>query len=161
MLTETGRVVAIEEDSVWVETIRKSTCGNCAAQQGCGHGLLNRIRDGQRGLVRVLPGEFAPNACRVHDEVSISIPEEVILRGSAIVYMVPLAAMLAGAALGSSVLPWPEDTAALAGAVFGFLAGVITVRWHSRQHRLDARLQPTLVAVRRVAPEGSVELQLR
>ncbi|HEY7775998.1 MAG TPA: SoxR reducing system RseC family protein [Kineobactrum sp.] len=161
MLTETGRVVAIETDSVWVETIRKSTCGSCAAQQGCGHGLLNRVRDGQRGVVRVLPGEFAPGACQVNDEVSISIPEEVILRGSAIVYMVPLAAMLAGAALGCAVLPWAEDPAALAGMLAGFVAGVVYVRWHAWQHRHDARLQPVLVAVKSVLPESVVGLQLR
>ena len=44
MLIETGRVVAVEanEEALWVETIRQSTCGSCAANKGCGHGLLNR-----------------------------------------------------------------------------------------------------------------------
>ena len=54
MLVETGRVVAVEEDSLWVETIRQSTCGSCAAQKGCGHGLLNRYADGKRGYIQHL-----------------------------------------------------------------------------------------------------------
>ena len=65
MLTETGRVVAVDGDRLWVETIRKSTCGSCAAQKGCGHGLLNRISDNQRGLIPVLRGSEEPANCRI------------------------------------------------------------------------------------------------
>lgn len=147
MPMETGRIVAVDADSLWVETIRKSTCGTCSAQKGCGHGLLNRIRDGQRGLVRVLPGAFSLADCRVNDEVSISLPDEVILRGSLIVYMLPLLAMLAGAAAGSQWLPWAQDPAAVVGAALGFAGGVALVRWHAWQHRDDVRLQPTLAAL--------------
>lgn len=161
MPTETGRIVAVETDSVWVETIRKSTCGACSAQKGCGHGLLNRIRDGQRGLVRVLPGAFSLADCRVNDEVSISLPDEVILRGSLIVYMLPLVAMLCGAAAGSRWLPWSPDPAAVAGAALGFAAGVALVRWHAWQHRHDARLQPTLAALPRVQVSEIRGLQSR
>ncbi|MFO7550135.1 MAG: SoxR reducing system RseC family protein [Haliea sp.] len=154
MPTETGRIVAIESDSLWVETIRKSTCGACSAQKGCGHGLLNRIRDGQRGLVRVLPGTFSLADCRINDEVSISLPDEVILRGSLIVYMMPLLAMLAGAVAGSHWLPWSQDLAAVAGAAVGFAGGVALVRWHAWHHRDDARLQPVLAA----SPGGQQQL---
>lgn len=147
MISETGRVVAIEPDALWVETLRASTCGSCAARKGCGHGLLNRIRDGQRGLVRVLPGAYQPGHCRVNDQVRIGIPEEVILRGSFVVYMLPLVAMLAAAALGASLLPWAADAAAMAGAAVGFLAGLATVRLHAWWHRRDPQLQPVLVAI--------------
>ena len=57
MLTEVGRVIAVERDGLWVETIRSSTCGSCGARKACGHGLANQMRDGERGLVRVLPGD--------------------------------------------------------------------------------------------------------
>ncbi|QIB64484.1 SoxR reducing system RseC family protein [Kineobactrum salinum] len=147
MISETGRVVAIERDALWVETIRSSTCGSCAARKGCGHGLLNRIRDGQRGLVRVLPGEYSPASCRVNDQVRIGIPEEVILRGSLVVYMTPLLAMLAAAALGASVWPSAADAAAMAGAVTGLLAGLLAVRLHACYHRRDPGLQPVLVGL--------------
>jgi len=40
MLRESGRVVAIESDAVWVETIRSSLCGSCAAKAGCGQDYL-------------------------------------------------------------------------------------------------------------------------
>ena len=67
MLTETGRVVALEQDSLWVETIRQSTCGSCAVQKGCGHGLINQISDGSRSFIRVLPGSILPADCVIDD----------------------------------------------------------------------------------------------
>ena len=148
MLLETGRVVAVEDDGVWVETIRKSTCGSCSVQKGCGHGLLNRISDGHRSLVRALPGKkLHPSQCRVDDEVRISIPEDVILRGSLIVYILPLLAMLAGAALGSMLQTTNPDLGSALGAVAGFVAGFALVRLHAHRHRDDRELQPTLVDI--------------
>jgi sigma-E factor negative regulatory protein RseC len=146
MLTETGRVVAVETDSLWVETIRRSTCSSCNLQKGCGHGLINRISDGSRSFIRVLPGALDPGACEVDDEVRISIPEDVILRGSLIVYILPLAAMLAGAAGMVGLISGNQDLLAFIGAVAGFGLGVSAVRWHARRHRDDAKLQPTLLS---------------
>ena len=147
MLTETGRVVAVENDSLWIETIRASTCGSCQAQKGCGHGLINKISDGSRSYIRVLPGELAPSACEVDDQVRVSIPEEVILRGSFIVYILPLAGMLAGAASAVALFSGNQDLLAAIGAVVGFGVGVSVVRWHAWRHRDDAALQPTLLEI--------------
>jgi len=149
MLLETGRVVAVEDEGVWVETIRKTTCGTCAAQKGCGHGILNRISDGRRSLVRALPGKLSPSECAVDDEVSISIPEHVLVRGSLVVYILPLILMLAGAAAGAALVPGSTDLASGMGAVLGFGAGITLVRWHARLHRNDPDLQPELVALLR------------
>tara|TARA_R110002110_G_scaffold406421_1_gene626345 strand:- start:157754 stop:158230 length:477 start_codon:yes stop_codon:yes gene_type:complete len=147
MLTETARVVAVETDGVWVETIRRSTCGACAVQKGCGHGLMNRIGDGRRSYIRVLRNENSPVSCAVDDQVRISIPEDVILRGSVVVYMLPLACMLGGASAAANLVTGSADAAAAAGAVVGFAAGVLLVRWHAWRHRNDRSLQPTLVDV--------------
>lgn len=147
MLLETGRVVAVETDGVWVETIRQTTCGSCAAQKGCGHGMMNRISEGRRSLIRALPGKLQPADCAVDDEVSISIPEEVILRGSLVVYILPLVAMLLGAWAGASVIPLSEDAAGGLGAVLGFTLGFALVRWHAFRHRNDRSLQPILMAI--------------
>ena len=58
----------------------------------------------------------------------ISIPDQVILRGSVVVYVLPLLSMLSLAA-GASVL-WPtgQDLAAAGGAVTGLLLGFGLVR---------------------------------
>lgn len=147
MLLETGRVVAVEADGVWVETIRKTTCGSCAVQKGCGHGMINRISEGRRSLIRALPGKLLPADCVVDDEVSISIPEEVILRGSLVVYIMPLLLMLLGATAGAALTVANQDLGGAVGSIAGFALGFALVRWHARLHRDDSELQPVLVAV--------------
>ncbi len=153
-VTETGRVVAIEADGAWVETIRASTCGSCSARKGCGHGLLNRAADGRYGYIRVLPGTLALADLAVDDQVRFAIPGSVIVRGSLVVYALPLLLLLCGAVTGSqfaiAMNTAQVDLYALAGGGLGFTLGAFIVRWHARLHREDVRLQPTLVA--RLAP---------
>jgi len=145
MLAEEGRVVAVEPDAVWVETIRRSTCGTCSAQKACGHGILNKLSDGKRGYVRVLSGELAAAKCQVDDQVLISIPEEAILRGSFVAYVLPLLCMLASAGFMATLMPASVDLAAASGAVGGLAIGFALVRWHSVSHRHDPAFQPVLL----------------
>ena len=150
MLTEVGRVVAVDAEALWVETIRRTTCGACAARKGCGHGLLNGVSDGKRSFIRVLPGELASTDCKVDDRVRISIPEEVILRGSLIAYVVPLLCMMSVAAVAAALLPQQQDMAAALGALGGLGIGFGFVRWHANLHRDDPGFQPVLLEV--IAP---------
>ncbi len=145
MLTEVGRVIAVERDGLWVETIRSSTCGSCGARKACGHGLANQVRDGERGLVRVLPGDVDVGDCAVDDQVVISLPEEIILRGSFIAYVLPLAGMLVGALAALEFLPGNPDVLSALGATAGLAAGFAVVRLHSSAHRDDPKYQPVLV----------------
>ena len=147
MLTETGRVVAVESGSIWVQTVRQSTCGSCAARKGCGHGLMNRYTDGRQAYVRVLAGEGGLRGCQVDDEVRFAIPEEVVLRGSFIAYLLPMLTMLGGAIGADWLFPGSADAAAAMGAVLGLGAGFALVRWHARRHIDDPGFQPVLVEV--------------
>ena len=156
MLVETGRVVAVEPEALWVETIRQSTCGSCAANKGCGHGLLNRIGDGRTGYVRVLPGPTGTAGCAVDDQVRISIPEQVILRGSLVVYVLPLLFMLGGAAGADGLWPAGSQLASVCGAAVGLALGFAAVRWHAWRHRQDTALQPTLLEV---LPRASLQVR--
>ena len=159
MLIETGRVVAVEaaQGALWVETIRQSTCGSCAAKQGCGHGLLNRIADGRSGYVRVLSGAVAAERCAVNDQVRISIPEQVILRGSMLVYMLPLLLMLAGAASADLLWSGSGQAVAMVGAIVGLAMGFALVRWHAWRHRQDTDLQPTVLEL---LPQATLPVRL-
>ena len=158
MLTESGRIVGIEADSLWVETIRRSTCGACKAQKGCGHGLVNRIGDGKRGYIRALPGSRSIEQYNIGDQVLISIPEEVILRGSFIAYLLPLITMLAGAVGAVQYLPGNEDLTAVIGAVGGLALGFSLVYWHGARHRSDPHFQPVLLNATPLSAEPVVLL---
>ena len=41
MFTEQGKVVAIDSDRLWVEVVRHTACGGCAAKSDCGTGLID------------------------------------------------------------------------------------------------------------------------
>lgn len=147
MLTETGRVVAIESDAVWVETIRSSLCGSCAARSGCGHGVLARASEG-RGLVRALASEAVPaTACEIDDEVSIALPEAAILRGSMMVYLLPL---ILGIVMALAVSPLGE-VAGILGFCCGLAGGFLMVRWQSRSVGGRSDFEPRLTAVNKRA----------
>ncbi len=147
MLTETARVVAVEENCLWVETVRQSVCGTCAANKGCGHGLLNRIGDGQRNYLCLSSQDFPAGEFRVDDQVSIAIPEELLLRSSFLVYLVPiLCTLLVAVALPAFVFG-ADDLLAVIGAGLGFGLGVALVRLHAWMHRYDSRMQPQLLGL--------------
>ena len=145
MLTETGRVVAVEPGWLWVETIRQSTCGSCAAAKGCGHGIMNSLRDGSRNYLKVSIGAFSEDRFSVDDEVTIAIPERLLLDSAMIVYGAPLAATLVGAALLSGLLPKASDAEAILGATLGFLGGITLVRLHAWWRRNHAGMHPRLI----------------
>lgn len=147
MPTETGRVVAVEADGLWVETIRRSTCGSCAAQKGCGHAMLDRRSNGRRGHIRVIPATREIPQYRVDDQVLIGIPAEIILRGSFIAYGLPLIGMLAGALAAVGWLPGNGDLLAVCGASIGLLLGFSLVGLHGARHRRDAAFQPVVLGL--------------
>lgn len=157
MLFESGRVVAVESGFVWVETLRRSTCGSCAARAGCGQRLLNRQEGGGRGLIRALSGDGLKAAdCRVNDRVEIALPEDVILLGSTIVYALPIVSMLLAVALASAVTGGTSDAASVAAAVAGLAAGLGLVRWHAFAHRDNPRIQPVLQRRLSAGPDAGI-----
>jgi len=150
MLRETGRVVAVESDAVWVETIPSSLCGRCGARAGCGQGVVSRAT-GVRGLVRALESvDVAASECQLNDEVEIELPESAILKGSAWVYGMPLVLGL----LLSLSLEGAGELATVAGFGAGLGAGFMGVRLMHRHWASRRELEPLLAARRR--PEAVI-----
>lgn len=149
MILETGRIVAIEPQGLWVETIQRSACGSCQAQKGCGHSALAKFGASASRLWVLLEGRDA-SCFSVGDEVQIGVPEEVIAGGSLFVYMLPLLAMIvATIAAHSSHL---SDGLTATCALLGLLVGAAIVRWCSHLIRFDNRLQPVLVDAQTSVP---------
>ena len=90
-LNETGKVVAVEPDAVWIEADRSATCGKCAARAGCGQGALSAFLQSGKGRVRVISGENLTAAqCNLGDEVVIKLPEVTLLGGTGLGFGLPL-----------------------------------------------------------------------
>ncbi|RZA00472.1 MAG: transcriptional regulator [Moraxellaceae bacterium] len=142
MLLETGRIVAIESQGLWVETIQRSACGSCQAQKGCGHSLLAKFGASASSLWVLLEGRD-PAHYHLGDEVKIGVPEEVITKGSLFVYMVPLAIMITATLVAHQHAL--SDALTTLCALAGLVLGAIIVRWCSHLIRFDTRLQPVLI----------------
>lgn len=141
MITETGRVVAIEQDGLWVETIMSSTCNSCAAEKGCGQGLIAKW-GGHTTYIRVLLAGRSANSYQLNEEVTIGIPEDVIVKGSLFVYLLPLILLVGVSGLGHNL--FDTEAAAVLGGGLGFALGSLLVRWRSWATRDNIRLQPQI-----------------
>lgn len=142
MISETGRIVAIEPEGLWVETIQRSTCGSCAAEKGCGQSLMARLMGHTSYLWVLLEGRDSADY-RLDQEIQIGVPETVVVKGSLFVYLTPLIGMIAGAGVAQQL--WGSDGLSALGALVGLLAGGALVRWRAHQTRFDRRLQPVLL----------------
>ena len=140
MIEEQGRVLSVEPGAVWVETVRRSTCGSCQARAGCGQALLHKVASRSRqGFVRVL----TDRSHQIGEEVVIGIPEQAVVSGSTWVYLVPLAGLFLFALLAQALSlaePW-----IIVAAGAGLLLGLLTVRLQGRRHAGDPRFQPQVL----------------
>lgn len=140
MIEEQGRVVAVEQGAVWVETLRKSTCSSCSVKAGCGQGLLDQLgASGRRGYVRAL----SDLQLNVGDAVVIGVREDLLVRGSLLVYLLPLLGLFVAAVLAEQMSlsePW-----VILSALCGFLLACCAVRWRSGITAGDPALQPVVL----------------
>jgi sigma-E factor negative regulatory protein RseC len=142
-MKEKAVVVALEDDSVWVETRRQSSCSACSASEGCGQGIISRVAPGREHYIRALVDRRQHSQLVIGDTVSIAVPDESILHASVVVYLVPLLMLIAGMFGGNYILP--GDGGSIAGGFVGLLLGAAIVRWHSVLVRDDTRFQARVV----------------
>jgi sigma-E factor negative regulatory protein RseC len=145
MIEETARVVALEDDFAWVETQRKSTCGACAVNKGCGTAALAKVLGARRTRIKVLNSP----AAAVGDEVVIGLGEHAIVQGSLAMYAAPLAFMLAAALLDEGLsarlgMTATEGLTILFG-LGGLAGGFAWLRHYAKKIAKDPRYQPVIL----------------
>jgi sigma-E factor negative regulatory protein RseC len=119
MIEETARVIAIEDGQLLLEAQTTTACSACEAKQGCGTSVLSKW------VGRKFTRFQVPNTvnARVGDEVVVGLAEEAMLKGSVLVYLLPLLGMI-GFALLAEVLISAEagsrDLLVLVAAIVGF-----------------------------------------
>ena len=145
MITESGRVVAVSGNTVWVQTIRQSACQSCSARSGCGQRVLAAASGGRANQVQVLNTLHAS----VGDEVTLGIAEQALLQASLLVYALPLLLMVAASMAANQLVPG-SDGAAIVAAGLGLGAGFVVARlW---QRRMPGDYQPHLIKVNKNVP---------
>lgn len=140
MITETGRVIAVTGNQVWVQTIRQSACESCSARHGCGQKVLASVSSGRANQVLVSNTLGA----RVGDEVTVAIAESALLGASLVVYALPLLLFVGGAVVGHQTAQG-SDLAAILGSVGGLAGGFGLARW--LQSRPGRKFEPQLLRI--------------
>ncbi|EOD55465.1 sigma-E factor regulatory protein RseC [Aeromonas molluscorum 848] len=85
MSEEVATVVAIDEQHVWVECERRSACSGCQQQSNCGTGTVAKAFPQRQQRIRV-PRTMT---LAVGQQVRLGIPQQSLLRGAALVYVLP------------------------------------------------------------------------
>lgn len=139
MIEETATVVDTR-GGVWVSLQRQSACGQCAAKSGCGTAVLGKVLGRRMERIRVL-GDLD---VMVGDRVVIGLNETALVRGSMVVYMMPLFFMVLLALGGHWLFPGNEGAAIVMGMA-GLVAGFLVLAWFSRKISADGKYQPVLL----------------
>lgn len=128
-------VLSLHGAEAEIEPVGGNGCGHCASGNGCGSGKLSRLFCSSKQ--RSFMVSNAANA-QVGDEVSVGLPDGVLLRNSILMYVLPLTFMLAVALLASGIFAEARDGAALLGAVAGLVAGFFVVRQLTKRSGMQA-----------------------
>ncbi|WP_420554343.1 SoxR reducing system RseC family protein [Neptuniibacter marinus] len=143
MIQENGKVVDVNSQGVWVETVKQSACASCAAKNGCGQKLLASVGQGKRFIFRV----NNPDNLSVitDDDVLIGIEEGAFLKATVFMYLIPLIGLFAGAVI-SDALGFSEGWMILI-SFSSLLVGFLLVRFGSYSLFRSYKYQPTLMKV--------------
>lgn len=122
MIEQRATVIGSDDDTVWLEAERQSTCSQCQLKKGCGTGLLaNHV--GKR-FSRIAVNKTID--VTIGQQVRLAIPEESLLKGTFVMYIMPLVLMFLFAA-AAQVLNFNEMIEILAG-ISGLLIGFYWAR---------------------------------
>jgi sigma-E factor negative regulatory protein RseC len=142
MIEETGRVVAVNGDEVWIETVRNSSCSGCSARSGCGQGLLAKIKDGRRNHIRLHTGLKLV----VDDEVILGLPDQAFIRSSFLAYGLPLFALIMAVVVADKWFGFSEPWV-IGSAFIGLLTGFLGVRLISQSGTAQNDFEPVIVKI--------------
>lgn len=144
MLSETGTIIAVDTDGVWVETLQQSACGQCKARHGCGQKML-ATAESRLTRIKALYGEYTPRVSpQLGQEVTIGVDANAMVRGALFSYGIPLAAMLLAVVMATLITE--QELVAVIASALGLFVGGLIVRRHAQTLPNGRRLQAVLLS---------------
>ena len=151
MIEEQAQVVEIHGDQLVLQVQTQSACGGCVARAGCGTSVLAKVVG--RKFTRFQVANIVK--AEVGDTVVVGIAEDALLKGSLMMYIVPIIGMLVFALLSDYLLisVVPERDAKIAvSAVVGLLLGSLLSRWYFNRDNSVQLFSP--VVLRKIIGHG-------
>tara|TARA_B100000780_G_scaffold195988_1_gene138323 strand:+ start:809 stop:1321 length:513 start_codon:yes stop_codon:yes gene_type:complete len=132
MIEQVAHVQAVDQASVWLDTLRLSTCNSCSMKSGCGQRLMNQAINCKRSRIELpVPHNIALS---VGDDVVLGIPQKAFIKASLLTFAMPLIIML----ITASLAQWWANSEPLTvvAAIVGLGLGLFLLRWYSQSDTL-------------------------
>jgi sigma-E factor negative regulatory protein RseC len=121
MIEESAVVVRINNHQVWVESGQNSACGGCMQKASCTTSAIGSV------IKKKSVPVDSDIQLKTGDQVMVAIDENLLLRASLLLYLVPLIALFTGAGIADGLLADNAKSADLwiaGSAVLSFLVSL-------------------------------------
>ncbi len=135
-----------EGNWVWVQAERQSACGHCESASTCGTRLLSRVM-GNKPLEIPVKTHLQVKAGQ---RVEISLDEGNLLKGSLLLYFLPLSVMILFSMLAHILARQTQmsmaatDLVTILASGLGLFSGVVFARRHIARHAHDLKIKEQL-----------------
>jgi len=146
MIEEKATVVAVEGEHVLLQTQRRSACQSCSVKQACGTSVLAKVVGRRSSQILV---KNSLNAS-IGDEVVIGINDRALVKGSLLIYALPLVLLLTGALMGefwARAVGFNIELVSIIAATAGFVLAMILIRFSLSKTKLQNEIQPHLLRI--------------
>ncbi|GAA6153707.1 SoxR reducing system RseC family protein [Pseudoteredinibacter isoporae] len=141
MIREDGRIIAVADDHLWLQTTQKTTCDSCLGRHACGQRLLQNLNE-SHGLLKVPLLDAVGDTYRQGETVTIGIEESTLLRATMLAYLMPLFLLMLMAFVGQQL---GGELLSIIGALLGLGGGALWVRHRLSKEDCHSRFQPRLL----------------
>lgn len=144
MMEEVARVVANDSQGwLTVEVELKSTCKSCSSSESCGTSAVAQAFSSKTQQFSIQ----SERACAVGELLKLGLPESVILKAAALIYLMPLLGLFVGAALGQYLGQLFEFNPNLGAMGFAAIGALLAWSFGKQQaKRLEVDAQPVILA---------------
>lgn len=148
MLLEQGLVVKKSDSQIWVQTASKTSCSSCQVNSTCGTGLVNKAF-GEKSFITPLKNTLNAN---INDQVELGIDENLVVKASFLVYLLPLLSMMLGMLGWSWFKPQASELSLIVVALLSLGLGFImvyriTTRFSHKKVNKSNSLEPVLLRI--------------
>ena len=146
MIEEKAVVISVEGEHVLLQTQRRSSCQSCSVKQGCGTSVLAKVV-GQRSSQILV--ENILNA-GIGDEVVLGINDNALVKGSLLIYALPLILLLAGALIGelwAQAYGFNAELMSIIAGVGGFIFSIFLIRFGLLKTKFHDEIQPHMLHI--------------
>lgn len=143
MATEEGTVIAVDNDTARIKTVKSAACEACAAKSSC-----NAMGGGNDMEVNAINTVHA----EVGDTVILKFETTSLLKATFLLYVFPILCLLAGAVIGEKTAPLlgvdPIAFSAILGFAF-FGAAIFFVRYQGNRMGALKQYQPRILRIKK------------